>query len=420
MTRRALSLLLAGALLLAPTVTRAEGHRYAVVNLGPADHDAATRLLGLYAVLAPPAAAPAARPMPRERPRPAVGAIQGVGLRKALLGFPADEAEAVAAAEVQRGKALYAGLKRPEAAEAFGRALALYDGHVAWAQASAGLREALTYLLLCHHELGKAAEAAAVAARLRELTDDQRPAGVPEPTWNAYPLVAAPLGPRRDLRVKAPAGATVYLDDHAAGTGPLTLPVGPGPHRVRVEAKGHRVFVQGVPAGTAAEAVEAVLVPVTADAFEEVRGQVARMRAAAGAPAPAELRSLARTLGLQALLVVTAGPGGTVRARWFSTRLGKPVGPEAALTLGAGAQAAEAERASVLAGLTRVAEAERDAEEATARKPDDQGSKPAGQKPLWKKWWFWVGAGVVAALVGGFAIKDAVTKDIVVLEVTRP
>jgi hypothetical protein len=27
---------------------------------------------------------------------------------------------------------------------------------------------------------------------------------------------------------------------------------------------------------------------------------------------------------------------------------------------------------------------------------------------------------VVAALVGGFAIKDAVTKDIVVLEVTRP
>jgi hypothetical protein len=390
---------------LLPAGAEAKSRRFAVVNVGAADFETAEQVLGLYEGLALRSTAPVPA---------APEAIQGQGLRRALAGLPHDEAAVLAASELRRGKVAYAGLRRPEAADAFRKAIALYDGHVRWHLARPGMIAALTYLLLCHHDLGEKAAAVGVAARLRELTGDQRPSGIPEPVWVAYPLAPLPLD-RRELRVNAPAQASVFLDDQSAGTGPLVLPVGPGAHRVRVEQGGHRVFNQAVPAGPGPDAVQVVLVPSAEDAFAEARQRVDTLRRAAQPFDERGLTALGRQLGLDELLVV-AQQGTSLRVRWLSVSLGKLAGTEQRVAL----PVANPAVAGLLGQRQALLDAEKQRAAAETAGKGSGGDKKEKSKSLWKKWYFWVAAGVVAAVVAGFAIKDSLQKDVVILQVTKP
>ncbi len=429
-------------LLGATSVVEARAPRYAVVNAGPADHDTAQRLLRLYDLLSPkkkpvPKASPVSppprrkvgkgAPVPdasRKRPRARARAqkvprtklsspIQGGALRRALVGLPHDEAKSVAAAALSRGKRLFSSLKRGQAAEAFARAIAMYDGHVAWSQARGALVEACTYLLLCHHALGHKAAARKVAARLRELLAGKVPKGVPAGIWSAYPLVPLPLLPRRKLEVKVAAKARVFLDDQPAGLGPRTLQVGPSAHRLRVELEGHRVFHQVVAAGTAGSKVLVSMVPRVADAFADIRKDLSSVRRASGRWGSARIKSLAKRLRIDQLLVCVLA-GGSLKARWYSARLGKFASPVLSLPRpGAGDL-----RKPVLVAFSKVARAERKRAEGLAQPPRKKSkAKPA---VLWKKWYFWVAAALVAGVVGAFAIKDSLTEEKVLLRVTRP
>lgn len=319
----------------------------------------------------------------------------------------------MAAAAMRRGKRLYSTLKRAQAAEEFARAIAIYDGHVAWRHARPALVEACTYLLLCHHALGQKAAATKLAARLRELTGDKAPKGVPTGIWAAYPLVPLPLSPRRKIEVKAPAKAKVILDDQLAGLGSRMLSVGSGAHRIRVELGGHRVFHQVVAAGTTGQTVLVSLVPRATDAFADIRKALSGVRRAAGRWAVGPIKSLAKRLRLDQVLVCVL-EGGSLKARWYSARLGKYASPVLSLPRpGVGDL-----RKPVLAAFAKVARAERKRAKSLAV-PDGAKSKKKSPK-LWRKWYFWVAAAVVAGVVAAFAIKDSFTEEKVILRVTRP
>jgi len=423
-------------LLVAVPPAWARAPRYAVVNVGPADRDTAGQLLRIYELLSPtskPSVPPPRRAVAPVAPRrvappkaarakkaalapPSLGLsapIRGRSLRRALAGLPHDEARSVADVALRRGKRLYSTLKRAEATEAFARAIAMYDGHVVWKHARPALVEACTYLFLCHHALGQKEAATQLAARLRELTGNRAPKGVPAGIWAAYPLVPLPLAPRRSLEVKTPAKARIYLDDRLAGRGPQTLQVGPGAHRIRVELAGHRVFHQLVPAGISGQAVLVSLVPQAPDAYADIRRDLAKVRRASDRWAVAPVKSLSERLFIDQVLVCVL-EGGSLRARWYSARLGK----FASAVLSLPSPGAGELRKPVLAAFTKIARAERKRAQSLAV-PDDVKAKPKSPK-LWKKWYFWVAAAVVAGVVAAFAVKDSFTDDKVILRVTRP
>jgi len=440
--------LAAATILVLATPAEARAPRYAVVNAGPADYDTAQQLLRLYGLLTPktqpaplpprrraarsagPRAEPRKAPAPRRAARKAPRAIRpaskagraglstpirGRALRRALAGLPHDEARAVAAMALARGKRLYSTLKRARAAEAFSQAIATYDSHVVWSKARPALVEACTYLLLCHHALGQKAAAQNLAARLRELTGNKAPSGVPAGIWAAYPLAPLPLTPRRTIQVKAPAKARVLLDDRPAGRGPQTLSVGPGAHRIRVELAGHRVFHQVVAAGTAGQAVVVSLVPQATDAFADIRKDLSKVRRAADRWAVGPLKSLSKRLRIDHVLVCVL-QGGSLKARWYSARLGKFASSVLSLPRpGAGGL-----RKPVLAALAKVAQVERKRAKDLADIDRDRSKKKSTTPKLWKKWYFWVAAAVVAGVVAAFAIKDSLTEEKVLLRVTRP
>jgi len=360
--------------------------------------------------------------------------VKGRALRRALLGLPHDESLPLARRAVARGKRLFTSLKRAEAVDAFTGAINLLDRQVRWKRAEPLLVQAHTYLLLCHHALGAPQAAQAVANRLRELTGGKRPAGVPAAVWKAYPLQPAALTPRHELRVQVPAKARVYLDDHRAGTGPQTLHVGPGAHRVRVELPGHRVYFQRV-TPSASMKLAVTLVPEPEDAYADVREVLAKVRQSGAPFDPAPYRRLCRTLFVDYLLVAVPD-GKRVRLRWFSRQLGRfatepvavalPAAPGsagAAAAAGAAAGPAAAKlRAALRATFGTVRSAER-TDAALASQAADQGRKAKavnGDSKIWKKWYFWVAAVAVAGLVAGFAIKDSLDEEKVILKITRP
>jgi hypothetical protein len=406
----------------------------------PAPREAARRAAARPRETARPRAA--ARPRETARPRAAGGAglglapVKGRALRRALLGLPHDESLPLARRAVARGKRLFTSLKRAAAVDAFTGAIDLLDRQVRWKRAEPLLVQAHTYLLLCHHALGAARAAQAVANRLRELSEGKRPAGVPAPVWKAYPLQPTALTPRHELRIQVPAKARVYLDDHLAGTGPQTLHVGPGAHRVRVERPGHRVYFQRV-TPSASMKLAVTLVPEPEDAYADVREALDEVRRSGAPFDPAPYRRLGKTLFVDYLLVAVPD-GKRVRLRWFSRQLGRfatepvavalppaPAAPGAGSAAGGSATGGSATarlRAALRATFGTVRSAER-TDAALASKAADQGRRAKavnGDSKIWKKWYFWVAAVAVAGLVAGFAIADSLEEEKVILKITRP
>jgi hypothetical protein len=150
-------------------------------------------------------------------------------------------------------------------------------------------------------------------------------------------------------------------------------------------------------------------------------------------------------------LLVAARDGKRVRLRWFSRRLGRfatepiavtlpPLPPDTVTgtassatatasgpstapgTATAPATALVKLRGALLASFQVARTAER-TDAALAAKTADQGRKAKkvnGKSKIWKKWYFWVAAVAVAGLVAGFAIKDSLDEEKVILKITRP
>ena len=128
--------------------------------------------------------------------------------------------------------------------------------------------------------------------------------------------------------------------------------------------------------------------------------------------AVAPIKSLSKRLFIDHVLVCVL-EGGSLRARWYSARMGKFASPVLSLPRpGAGDL-----RKPVLAAFAKVA---RDEKKRGKSLTVPVGPKKKKTTKLWKKWYFWVAAAVVAGVVAAFAIKDSVSEEKVFLRVTRP
>jgi hypothetical protein len=183
-----------------------------------------------------------------------------------------------------------------------------------------------------------------------------------------------------------------------------------------VEQPGHHVQQVVVAAGRTDQTLLAALVPRPTDAFGDIRAELSKARRSADRWATPVLRTLAKRLFIDHMLVCVLD-GGSLKARWYSTRLGRYASPTLSLPRpGVGDLARP-----VGAAFAKVARAEQERARALADAADAKSRKKAPkQAKLWKKWYFWVAAAVVAGVVAAFAIKDSLTEEKVILRVTRP
>ena len=139
-------------------------------------------------------------------------------------------------------------------------------------------------------------------------------------------------------------------------------------------------------------------------------------RASADRWSAAPIKALAKRLVLDHLLVCVF-EGGSLKARWFSRRLGKWASAELSLP----SPGPKLTATALMAAFGKLRVAERKRAQALAEADKAKGKKHKASSPkLWKKWYFWVAAAVVAGVVTAFAIKDSVTEETVILRVTRP
>ena|SRR5579871_107042 len=228
----------------------------------------------------------------------------------------------------------------------------------------------------------------AAAARAAEL---YAASGAHPSTEIAAALARHPLPPpsaQPAVRVESdPAGATVYLDFVAVGKTPLDLPTERRAGAfVDVELPGHRRAHRAAPSGgTLALAL----------AREDAPGAlVDRIRAAAGAADDSYVAALGRRVGAARLLVARIKPGAPDRlqARVLDVATAKWTAP-----------AFEIPRAACGPALVEKA--------TTVEKKTAPAPPPAPETPAWKRWYTWVAAGVLAAVVIGIVVANHVGTD---------
>jgi hypothetical protein len=221
-----------------------------------------------------------------------------------------------------------------------------------------------------------------------------------------------------------PPGAGVYLDLRLIGKTPLALPVERRADAwLDVEAPGMRKVHRAAP--------EAGMLAVSLSPEERLGPLIDRARAAAGGEPPADLvASIGREVGAVRVIVLRRSPdGAALQARvvdvaagaWTNPPLSLPLdafarppmdGPESAGARIAGYAAPSQSAPAAVAPPTVAAAAAPPVAVAAAptivAAPSVAPSKNATPKPVppWKRWYTWVAAGGVLALVGGLWLAD--------------
>ncbi len=153
--------------------------------------------------------------------------------------------ELTARDELAHAETAYAARKCDVALPALDRALDLLLG-VREAAARAPRLAARALALVCADQLGDAARAHREARALAALGAGRPPAGVPDSVWGRWAdpeidvLLGGDVEPRGQLRIESTELDTVVLlDGREAGTAPVEVEVGGGPHVIVGLAPGH-------------------------------------------------------------------------------------------------------------------------------------------------------------------------------------
>jgi hypothetical protein len=330
-----------------------------------------------------------------ERARP----LDSAEDRSALVeGGPASRAAALQA----RAESEFVQLKLADAARDYQAVEEILLTDVPIAVTQKRLAAVERNLLACYDQLGRADDAARAAERLtwtagthedvRALLDRHLIDRSYQPAWPPVQVTSEP------------AGATVYRDLLPEGGTPIAVAGGdPAVDTLDVEMPGYRRAHQ--PLDHTAPAIKITLVKE-----DRLGALVDVLRAQApDAPAP-DVAALGRRVGAARVLVLMPDGAQQVMARWLDVRTLKwgaaPIRVDAA-----GAPAMDRLVAYVSPPPLHAPAA------AVAAKPAEVHHK--SKWGAWSKWYTWVAAGGVLALVGGLLIAEHVGSDSLKIDVSH-
>jgi hypothetical protein len=375
--RRLLVLLsLAGA----PSLARADRAPVAVLWLGegPIDESAQRTVDEVNAALA---RSQGARP------------LDSVDDRRALVeGGPATRVEAL----VARAEAWFVKLKYADAARDYEAAEQILFHEVPFEVERQRLAAVERNLLACYDQLGKADKAQRAADRLSFTAgsnEDLAALLAKYPPKRTYQPALPPV------RVSSePPGAIVYRDLLEIGPTPVGVAGGdPAVEIIDVEAPGYRRVHLPLKTGLAGDAE----VQVTLAKEDRLGVLVDHIRQQAPDAPPAEVAALGRRVGAVRVLVLYPDGPKKLLARYLDVSRGKWA--DASLRVDASGPVAM-ER---LAGYASPTASAQPAAAAVAQAPPPARTRLGA----WGKWYTWVAAGAVVALVVGLLIAEHVGDD---------
>ncbi len=307
-----------------------------------------------------------------------------------------------AAARVRAGEAALARGKLADAAAAFEAAEAELFAEVPFDALRGRFGDVERGLLSVYDQLGRARDAVVAASRLRMApgTNDDVKVLLDR---HAPPLGLGPA-PEPVEVASQPPGAQVYRDLIPVGVTPLAVEGGaPAIDFVDIEAPGHRRAHVALRAGGRIEVV------LTQE--DRLGVLVDRVRDRAPDAPAADVAALGRRVGAARVLALLPDGPRKVLARWLDVGAGK--WSDATLRVDNAGQVAM-ER---LAGYAAPGEGGGGAQLAAAPPPPPEA--PKKKLGMWGKWYTWVAAGGVVALVVGLLVAQNVGDDKVTVKVTH-
>lgn len=308
--------------------------------------------------------------------------------RKVLLeGGSAGRAQLLA----REGEAAFGALRFADAAQQLESAEELLLTDVPLAVTRAQLGGIERRLLVCYHQLGRAADAARAATRLGWVGGDP---------GDVSALVAQyrrSADNRPPVSVTArPPGAAVYRDLQAVGTIPVDVAGGdPAIDVLDVEKEGYR---RGhLPLGSEPANLALIKEDRLGALVDDIRSR------APDAPLAA-VTMLGERVGARRVLVLLPDGPKEVLARWLDVEHGGWAVPSVRLEDGDPATAVKLARYVSPAELPRV---------------PPRPKSAASTSSAWRKWYTWTAAGAVIALIGTLFIVQANTSDQVTVRATH-
>ncbi len=328
--------------------------------------------------------------------------IDGVEDRKTLVeGGPATRVQLL----LRRAEASFVKLKYADATRDYEAAEQLLLNEVPFDFLRATLGDVERNLLACYDQLGRAADASRAAERLswtagsnedmKRLVDRY---WVPRSWEPALPPVTVE---------SEPPGAVVYRDLRELGPAPQTMAGGdPSVDVIDVEAHGYRRAHRELRAG------ETVRVPLVKE--DRLGVLVDAIRAQSPDANPKDVAAVGRRVGAKRVLMLLPDGPKKLLGRWLD--VDKAAWAPDSVRVDAGGGAAM-ERRAMYAAPKEPAGPPGAAATLTAGPPPEQPKK--SKLGAWGKWYTWVAAGDVVALVVGVLIASKVGDDSLTVTATH-
>jgi len=320
--------------------------------------------------------------------------IDGIEDRRTLVeGGPATHVQLL----LRRAEASFVKLKYADAARDYEAAEQLLMTDVPFDFLRATLGDVERNLLACYDQLARGADAARAAERLSwtaGTNEDMK--RLVEKYW--IPRSWEPARPPVTVETEPP-GATVYRDLRELGAAPQTMPGGdPSIDVVDVEARGFRRAHRELRAG---ETMKVALVKE-----DRLGVLVDAIRAQAPDANPKDVAAVGRRVGASRVLVLLPDGPKKLLGRWLD--VDKAAWAPESVRVDAGGGAAMERLAMYAApkeqaGPPQIAGAAAAAAQAPEKKKSRLGA--------WGKWYTWVAAGAVVALVVGVLVASKVGDD---------
>jgi hypothetical protein len=326
--------------------------------------------------------------------------IDGVEDRRTLVeGGPATHVQLL----LRRAEASFVKLKYADAARDYEAAEQLLLNEVPMDVLRSTIGDVERNLLACYDQLGRAADAARAAERLGWAAGSQEDM---KRLIDKYAVSHAWEPSRPPVVVDSePPAATVYRDLREVGPAPQTIPGGdPTVDAIDVEAKGfrraHRELKQG-------ETVRVALVKE-----DRLGVLVDAIRAQSPDARPADVAAVGRRVGAKRVLVLLPDGPKKLLGRWLDVDKAKWADDSVRVDAGGGAAM---ERLAMYAAPKEPAGPPLVAGAVSAQPAPSKKSRLGP----WGKWYTWVAAGGIVALVVGVLIASKVGDDSLTVTATH-
>lgn len=323
---------------------------------------------------------------------PTARPIDGVEDRRTLVeGGPATHVQLL----LRRAEASFVKLKYADAARDYEAAEQTLMSDVPFDFLRATLGDVERNLLACYDQLGRVADAARAAERLSWTAgSNEDMKRLVDKYW--VPRSWEPARPPVTVESEPP-GATVYRDLREMGAAPQTMAGGdPSVDVVDVEARGFRRAHRELRAG---ETMKVALVKE-----DRLGVLVDAIRAQSPDANPKDVAAVGRRVGAARVLVLLPDGPKKLLGRWLDVDKAAWAPESARVDAGGGAAM---ERLAMYAAPKEQAGPPTLVAGATAPAPEKKKSRLGA----WGKWYTWVAAGAVVALVVGVLVASKVGDD---------